>query len=491
MSRLPALPAWLGIDLGTHGVRAAVIDDDGRRLGFGRAGLGGHDRRAGPRHEQDPEGWWAATCLSTRRAMAGASDRPLDALAVASTSGTIVVRGPDGGVDGPAIMYDDARAGAQAVRADAAGHDVWAASGYRIQTSFALAKIMWLVEAGAISARHRVLHQADYIASRLVGHPVATDSSHALKTGIDLHSLTWPHELLDSLNVPLGCLPEVVLPGVVLGVVSPAAALESGIPAGTPVRAGMTDGCAAQIAARALPFGAWSSALGTTLVIKGSTARLLHDPTGVVYCHRNPDGGWLPGGASSAGAGLIARDFRGRDLGALTARAAAFEPVARPAYPLAGHGERFPFLADDACAFGLDDVDDAVRFAAVLQGLALIERLAFDVLRRLGADVSGPVTMSGGAAANRYWTQLRADILARPVQVPDAIEAAGGMAVLAAAPAGRLGATAQRMIRMTQTYEPDARRTQRFEDSYRTLCRELVERGWLGADAAAGSADAT
>ncbi len=107
----------------------------------------------------------------------------------------------------------------------------------------------------------------------------------------------------------------------------------------------MTDGCAAQIAAGALEAGSWNSALGTTLVLKGVTSDLIRDPAGVVYSHRSPDGNWLPGGASSTGAGILAQQFPGRDLDALSARAAGREPAAVIAYPLVSQGERFPFTA--------------------------------------------------------------------------------------------------------------------------------------------------
>ncbi|KPC84256.1 carbohydrate kinase, partial [Streptomyces sp. NRRL WC-3753] len=113
-------------------------------------------------------------------------------------------------------------------------------------------------------------------------------------------------------------------PGTVLGTVCAAAAEATGLPEGTAIAAGMTDGCAAQIGAGALTPGAWNSVLGTTLVLKGVSPHLIRDPHGVVYCHRGPDGTWLPGGASSSGAGVLARHFtpeNGDDLDALTAQA--------------------------------------------------------------------------------------------------------------------------------------------------------------------------
>jgi sugar (pentulose or hexulose) kinase len=270
----------------------------------------------------------------------------------------------------------------------------------------------------------------------------------------------------------------VVLPGTVIGVVSREAGEESGIPTGTTIRAGMTDGCAAQIAARALAPGSWSSALGTTLVVKGATAELLRDPSGSVYCHRNPDGGWLPGGASSIGAGIIVQEFADADLDALTSQAKGFDPAPGICYPLAGSGERFPFVAPAARGFSIG-VPEAARFASTLQGIALVERLAYDVIAGLGADTSGSVTFSGGATRNRWWNQLRADILGRTVLLPESVEASLGMAVLAAAPDGQLAATAARMVRIAETYEPDAERGARYAEPYERLCLELADRGWL------------
>ena len=112
-------------------------------------------------------------------------------------------------------------------------------------------------------------------------------------------------------------------------------------------------------------------------------------------------------------------------------------------------------------------------------GVAYVERLAFDVLAGLGADVSGPVVATGGASRNDWWTQLRADVLQRPVAVPEHAGSAIGSAVLAAAPRGRLAATAAEMVRMRRRFEPDASRADELTDGYGRLVDALRERGWL------------
>ncbi|MGA8619025.1 MAG: FGGY family carbohydrate kinase [Candidatus Sulfotelmatobacter sp.] len=153
-------------------------------------------------------------------------------------------------------------------------------------------------------ASARLAHQADFITFRLAGHDVGSDSSNSLKTGYDLIRYTWPH-VLQTLGVPEHVMPAVVRPGTQIGEVCREAGALTGIAAGTPIIAGMTDGCAAQIAAGALGIGSWNSVLGTTLALKGVTSELIRDPAGVIYSHRSPDGNWLPGGASSARAGIL------------------------------------------------------------------------------------------------------------------------------------------------------------------------------------------
>jgi sugar (pentulose or hexulose) kinase len=327
-------------------------------------------------------------------------------------------------------------------------------------------------------------HQSDFINRRLAGEAVATDSSNALKTGCDPRIDDWPREIFSALNIRQEILPPVVRPGTRLGSVCAAAADKTGIREGTAIFAGMTDGCAAQIGAGALRVGSWNSVLGTTLVLKGVAPELLKDPLGVVYSHRSPDGHWLPGGASSVGAGVLAQEFPGRDLDALSAQAGERGPASVIVYPLAGRGERFPFHAPDAEGFLLGEPRDELdHYAALLQGVAFIERLCFAHLERIGAPVDGDLLLTGGGAKSRAWCQLRADILGRTVKIPENAEAAFGMAILAAAEGHSIAETAVSMIRVRETLDPRSSRTRQFDEAYQRLIEEFVRRGWLGSAA--------
>lgn len=473
---------WLGIDLGTQSVRVLAVDAAGGTRGSGAEQLRSH--RDGPRHEQDPEQWWSAVRVACRQALDGIPGASVRGVAVCATSGTILLADRAGRPLTPGLMYDDSRAVEEAPLAAEAGSALWERLGHRPQPSWALPKLLWLLgNHSGLPAGARLLHQADCIGERLTGGPVATDSSHALKTGYDTEREAWPGALFEDLRIPAGLLPEVVRPGTVLGSVCAGAAESTGIPEGTPVVAGMTDGCAAQISAGALEPGAWNSVLGTTLVLKGVTAQRLRDPLGVVYSHRAPDGNWLPGGASSTGAGALSRAFPGRNLATLDARAQRYEPSSLVTYPLASRGERFPFLAPDAEGFTLGDRHGAAEadyHASLLQGVAFTERLCFDYLGLLGAPLDGPVTLTGGGARSRYWCQLRADVLARPLGLPDNAEAALGMAVLArAGTTTPLSDAARDMVRLRTVVEPRPEHTRRLLEKHLQLVDALEERGWL------------
>jgi D-ribulokinase len=481
-----ATNVWLGLDVGTQSARALAVTATGEVVGTGTRPL--TSRRSGARHEQDPEEWWQAIAAASSEAMQTVPARAVRGVAVDATSGTIVLVDGEGSALTPGLMYDDGRATGHVHRINAAGEQVWAALGYcRMQPSWALPKLLWLLEAYPQLPRGvKLAHQSDFVNRRLVGREVPTDLSSALKSGANLIEERWPDGVMEALGVPADLLPAVVRSGTVIGAVCRAAATATAIPAGTPVIAGMTDGCASQLGAGALSPGHWNSVLGTTLVVKGVTHQLIHDPLGVVYSHKAPNGDWLPGGASSTGAGLISRDFAGRDLDDLSRAASAHEPAAMLAYPLLSAGERFPFVAPQAEGFELGgDGSEADRFAAVLQGVGYVERLCYDYLDLLGAPIDGDLRLTGGAAKNEYWCQLRADILGRPVSLPENSEPALGMAVLAASPGRDAADVAAEMVRIRVTIDPRTGSTERFEAAYGRFVDELEGRGWLGAALAA------
>lgn len=471
-------PLYLGIDLGTQSVRVLAVERNGAVTASAAEPF--RSRREGVRHEQEPESWWlgAAACLRQAMNTVGPGRR-IGGIAVDATSGTILLGDVQGRALSPALMYDDGRAAAEAIRVEEAGRDLWAEMGYRIQPSWALPKLLWLAQTFSALRTARLLHQNDFVNARLAGRVLASDWSHALKTGYDLVRTEWPWKVMDALNIPSTMLPEIVAPGTKIGEIGVDAAQETGVPEGTPIFAGMTDGCAAQIAAGAMQAGSWNTVIGTTLVVKGATRERVHDPLGVLYSHRSADGLWLPGGASSTGAAAIAAGFAKDDLSALNTEAERSGPTSLVVYPLVSKGERFPFVAPEAEGFTLGNAkNDAERYRGVLQGIAMIERLAFDRLRQLGVATDGRFSISGGAVKSEPLNQMRADMLERELSVPAITEGAFGMAMLAASAESSMEECVQRMVKVEKTYRPK-RPFAEYAAQYEVLVNELYGRGWL------------
>lgn len=470
-------PVYLGIDLGTQSVRVMAVTEEGHVAASASAPLTSH--RNGVRHEQYPEEWWTATARSCRSVMNQLRDAKLLGLAVDATSGTIVIMDSHLAPLGAALMYDDGRAREEAAEVNRVGSSRWQKMNYRMQPSWALPKAVWLDRNGSIPPRSRVVHQNDFINARFAGRLLSTDSSNALKTGYDLIGNEWPAEVMDALRFDPSRLPEVVRPGTLIGETCHRAQEETGIPSGVPIYAGMTDGCAAQIASATVSAGSWNSVIGTTMVIKGVTHHLMHDPFGVIYSHRSSDGMWLPGGASSTGAGIIAKEFDRSELTQLNEAALLSGPTGLSVYPLLGKGERFPFSAPDAEGFSIGHANSQqMRYRSILEGIACIERLSFDVLRSLGAPVEGNLTISGGATNSEAFNQIRADILQRPLAIPSVPESAFGMAILAAASTSSLQKAVQQMVHISRIIQP-SRPFTAYAEQYSTLIAELQRRGWL------------
>jgi sugar (pentulose or hexulose) kinase len=454
-----------------------AVSDDGHVAASASAPL--NSNRNGVRHEQDPEQWWSAVVHCCRSVMHQIGTATVLGLAVDATSGTVVVMDSELRALLPALMYDDSRAVEEAEEANRTGFSRWREMSYRMQPSWALPKMIWLLRHGLVPPSAKLVHQSDFVNARLAGRMLSADSSNALKTGYDLIRNEWPADVMDALAIDVSLLPRVVAPGTHIGEISSGAAQETGIPIGVPIHAGMTDGCAAQIASGAVTPGCWNSVIGTTLVMKGVTRELLRDPLGVVYSHRSADGMWLPGGASSTGAGIIAKEFDHKELPDMNETALRSGPTGVVVYPLLGQGERFPFSAPEAKGFTLGQTDSReVRYRAVLEGIAYIERLSMYGLLANGASINGSFTISGGATKSEAFNQIRADILERPLAIPLVTEGAFGMAVLVAASASSLKQAAARMVRIDRIVEPKLPFSF-YEEEYVKLITELRQRNWL------------
>lgn len=436
--------------------------------------------------EQDAAAWWpaVAAALSELTARLGPRAREVVALSVSATSATVVALDAGGSPLGPALTYADQRATAEAAAAQEAAPGIWSALGLTVAPSFGLPKWAWMLahpEARPAGSPARLAHASDVVVAVLTGEPAPTDWSHALKSGYDPLRCRWVTEALDALGIAESLLPDVLPPGAAAGTLSPEAARLTGLPAGCSVRLGMTDACAAQLAAGAAAPGQFVSVLGSTLVLKGATRRLLTDPQGAVYSHRHPGGWWLPGGASSTGGRGLTAAFPEAGLAGMDLRAAERGPAKAVIYPLVGRGERFPFSAPRAESFTLGTPEDEVeRYRAILDGVAFVERLGYDRLRALGAEPAGTLSTTGQGSGSVVWNRIRATVLNTPLEAKPQAGTALGACILAAA--GTLhpdlrSATAAMSAR-GETFPPLESEREELESGYRRFLNEVEERGW-------------
>jgi xylulokinase len=314
----------------------------------------------------------------------------------------------------------------------------------------------------------------------LCGRWDVTDVSSALKTGADPGRLAWP-AAIELLGLPRALLPEIVLPGIVVGKVTSAAAAATGLPVGMPAVAGCTDGTAGCLASGASATGDLNVTLGTTMVFKAIAERPLLDPAGVLYNHRHPAGGYLPGAASSTGCEWIEHDLPGADLAALTEAAKKWLPSGQIVYPLIKKGERFPFSCPHASGFGLERIEDpARRFAAGMEGVAFLERMGIERMERLGLPIGPILYMTGGGANNTTWLKIRASVTGRTCSVPRHTDCAVGAAILAALPHfGNYHDAATAIVHSGYRVEPEPEWANSCEDSYGRFQTALREHGYL------------
>lgn len=481
----------IGIDVGTQGARVVACDASGTIEAQAEQPfpLEATAKRTEGWIEQDPNHWWAATVDTLRRVVRTLVERGhlvsiIRGVSVTSTSGTVLAVDKSGAPLGNALMYNDRRAELEAKEVNEVGADLAKKLGYKFASSFGLPKIVWLRknDPDRFAAARWFLSPTDFIIGKLTGDFGVTDYTNALKTGYDLIEPRWPSFIENGLGVPLSRLPRVVAPGVSVATVTSEVFQQCGLPEGTLVLAGMTDGCSSQVSTGAVAPGQWNSTLGTTLVIKGVTAQIIRDPAGRVYCHRHPDGHWLPGGASNTGGECIARRFDAKKLEALGAKAKRLTPTNLIAYPLTKTGERFPFANPKAEGFLVGEArDEASLYTAYLEGVGYLERLSFDVLRSLGADVGGEIFVAGGATKAATWLQIRADILQKKLLVPETSGGAMGAAVIAAGGTVFDGIVpaARAMVRIARVIAPTAKRKAAYDERYARFLGELKQRGYL------------
>lgn len=412
---------YLGLDLGTSGLRSAVVDETGAVVSTARAhypeGTGA-------------ESWWsgAMACLTNQMdALRGIGRDPkhIAAMAVDGTSGSMVLTRADLTPVTQPLMYNSAgfKAEAQIIAKHAPKTHIT-----RGENS-ALARALRLVSEDEGPTAAHLLHQADFIAAKLMGRGGLSDDNNALKTGYDPQTGRWP-DWISQIGLPDALLPEVRPAGALGGPIAGDVARTLGLADNTRVHMGTTDSVAAFLAAAPLQPGVAVTSLGTTLAIKVMSEARIDAPEFGLYSHKLGQG-WLVGGASNTGGGVLLAHFAPDEIAQLSQDVDPLSATPLDYYPLVKPGERFP-INDPNFAPRLSPrpAADAAFLHGMLEGIARIERECYAKIAELGGPEITALYTAGGGAQNPVWKQIRERVLGLKITRAEVTEAAVGTARL-------------------------------------------------------------
>ena len=434
---------FLGIDLGTSGVKAVLIDERQRLLAEASAPLGvsrPHDGWS----EQGPADWLAAT----EAALAGlAARRPLAGVAGIGLSGqmhgaTLLDAADD--VLRPCILWNDTRAAAEAAAMDADPR-FRRLTGNIVFPGFTAPKLAWVRahEPALFDRVARVLLPKDYLRLWLTGEAVSEPSDASGAGWLDVARRDWSDELLAATAMSRAQMPALVEGSAVSGRLRDSLAARWGMGRGVVVAGGGGDNAASGVGAGVVTAGSAFLSLGTSGVLFAASDRFRPAPETAVhaFCHALPET-WHQMGVTLAATDAL--NWLGRLLGdepaALTAGLGPLRAPGRTLFvPYLG-GERTP--VNDAAvrgAFvGLEHATDrAAAVRAVLEGVAFAFRDSRDALAATGTRIERALALGGGSRSD-YWLAAIATALGVTLDVP----AAGDFgAAFGAARLGMMAAT--------------------------------------------------
>jgi sugar (pentulose or hexulose) kinase len=432
---------YLGIDFGTSGARAVVIDAEQAIQAQSSISFPSSDLQQG----REVGEIWQQTLFDLIAQIPATLRQAVRAVAINGTSSTVLICDEQGRLFAPPLLYNDDRGVAvlEQVKAIAPPqHPV-------ISATSSLTKLLWFIETkqnhkpenqfnpnaqpsqvqSPKSAQSYFLHQADWLSFLLHGKLGISDYHNALKLGYDVGELCYPAWLL-AVQTPFQ-LPQVVVPGTPIAPVQPDIATKLGLALNCIVCAGTTDSIAAFLASGAKSPGEAVTSLGSTLVLKLLSDRRVDDAQYGIYSHRL-GALWLVGGASNTGGAVLRQFFTDAQLQQYSDQIVVDRPSPLAYYPLLKPGERFP-INDPALPPCLEPRPDSpIEFLhGLLESMARIEANGYQLLQGLGATPLTRVYTAGGGAKNAIWGNIRSRHLKVPVLPSAHVEAAYGTALLA------------------------------------------------------------
>jgi len=480
----------LGIDVGTGGSRAVVINETGRIVASATVE---HEPFASPQTgwaEQDPDDWCRASIAAIREVVSHDNVSPDEIAAVGLSGqmhGSVLLNDRDEVVR-PALIWCDQRSDKQCeqITQQIGAEQLIKLTCNPALTGFTLPKMLWVRdnEPEAWQQVRSVLLPKDYVRFRLTGDK-ATDVADASGTLLlNVAERKWSDEMLAATEIDVSLLPTVFESPEITGTISSSAAELTGLRAGTPVVGGAGDQAGGAVGIGIVQPGAVSATIGTSGVVFAATNSPALDPKGRVhtFCHAVP-GRWHVMGVTQ-GAGLSMRWFRdqfGAGMGEgdpydrMTEEAAQVESGSNgllwAPYLM---GERTPHLDPHARAALVGLTASHTRahvIRAIMEGVAFSLRDSFEIFNEMQVPVE-TIRLGGGGARSALWRQIQADIYGRAVATVEAEEgAAYGVAMLAGVGVRTwpsVDAACAAVVRTRDHVEPDGKSKNTLDRQYKT-----------------------
>ncbi len=461
---------YLAVDVGTGGLRSALVDRSGRIVAFSHE----EHEQIVPRFgwsEQRPADWWSGTVETMRTVLSKIDDAGRRVAAICACGqmhGSVLIDDDGKLTREAALLWNDKRPGPQveaftAVVPAARSLDLAANLPSPAWPAF---KIAWIDnnDREALARSTTLLMPKDWINFRLTGVRAQDITEASLSFLMDWRSRSWSDTLCDLTGVPRRILPPLHQPGDVLGGLLPAVATEIGLPEGLPVLVGAGDYPMALIGSGVLQAGMGSDVTGTSTIITLMHEDPVLDPA--VSNVLSANGVWgamtlLDAGGDAVRWARRAFHENARSYAEVTEDAARAEVGSQGLFFLPYlSGERFAAHPNSrAQFFGLTAghrLPDLHR--SVLEGVAFSVRRVLD-LRPAGKRRPERIVAASGGAKNALWLKIKASMYGVPYLVPEELECGViGAAMLMATSTGDapdLDTAASRMIRFAGEVAPD------------------------------------
>ena len=479
----------LGIDVGTGGTRALLIDESGRVLSSTTAD---HRPFASPETgwaEQDPRDWWRACCEAVRQLISksGISPSGISAVGFSGQMHGAVLLDAEREPLRPSLIWCDQRTAEEAAELTQriGAERLIQLTCNPALTNFTLTKLVWVQKhEPQIFAKFRMLLlPKDYVRLRLTGE-CAMDMADASGTLLlDVANRRWSSEMAKATAIEFSALPKLFESSEVCGTVSKDGAEKTGLAVGTPVVAGAGDQAAGAVGLGVVAPGAVHATIGTSGVVFASTASPKMDPQGRLhtFCHAVPNRWHLMGVTQSAGLSLRwFRDHFGpgstgnRDPYDVLAEEAASVPPGSDGVIWAPYlmGERTPHLDPEArgALVGLAANHRRAHIVrAIMEGVAFSLRDSFSIFEELQVPLTN-IRLGGGGARSPLWRQIQADVYDHGVEIVEAEEgAAYGAAILAGVGAkvwNSVDEACRNVVRVKTTVLPNRESAQIMRQQY-------------------------